>query len=219
VLCFNQLGSGYDVMWPRLLDTLIGAGIAAMVTYFILPDWQGRQLHQVMADTVQTDARYLAQIIAQYASGKRDDLPYRIARRDAHNADATLSGTLASMLREPGRHRQGSEPLLRFLTAAHRLLGHLSALGAHRQMIASPVALEAIVQAGDVTIAALDRLADALATHTPVTPFGDSAAFFKTLESHDVDDEIATLVIGQLALVLMLHDQLGELGVAMQNPD
>ena len=219
VLCFNQLGSGYDVMWPRLLDTLIGAGIAAMVTYFILPDWQGRQLHQVMADTVQTDARYLAQIIAQYASGKRDDLPYRIARRDAHNADATLSGTLASMLREPGRHRQGSEPLLRFLTAAHRLLGHLSALGAHRQMIASPVALEAVVQAGNVTIAALDRLADALATHTPVTPFGDSAAFFKTLESHDVDDEIATLVIGQLALVLMLHDQLGELGVAMQNPD
>jgi len=99
------------------------------------------------------------------------------------------------------------------------LLGHLSALGAHRQMIASPVALEAVVQAGNVTIAALDRLADALATHTPVTPFGDSAAFFKTLESHDVDDEIATLVIGQLALVLMLHDQLGELGVAMQNPD
>lgn len=219
VLCFNQLGSGYDVMWPRLLDTLIGAGIAAIVTYFILPDWQGRQLHQVMADTVQTDARYLAQVIAQYASGKRDDLPYRIARRDAHNADAALSGTLASMLREPGRHRQGSEPLLRFLTATHRLLGHLSALGAHRQMIASPVALAAVVQAGDATIAALDRLAGALATHTVATPFGDSAAFFKTLESHDVDDEIATLVIGQLALVLMLHDQLGELGAAMQNPD
>jgi len=218
VLCFNQLGNGYEVMWPRLLDTLIGAAIAAAVTYFILPDWQGRQLHQVMADTVKTDARYLAQVITQYVNGKRDDLPYRIARRDAHNADATLSGTLASMLREPGRHRQGSEPLLRFLTATHRLLGHLSALGAHRQKIVSPVALEALVKAGNVTVDALDRLAGALATQTRVTPFGDSTALFGALQSHDADDEIATLVLGQLAMILMLHDQLGELGVAMQNP-
>jgi len=218
VLCFNQLGNGYEVMWPRLLDTLIGAAIAAAGTYFILPDWQGRQLHQVMADTVKTDARYLAQVITQYVNGKRDDLPYRIARRDAHNADATLSGTLASMLREPGRHRQGSEPLLRFLTATHRLLGHLSALGAHRQKIVSPVALEALVKAGNVTVDALDRLAGALATQTRVTPFGDSTALFGALQSHDADDEIATLVLGQLAMILMLHDQLGELGVAMQNP-
>jgi YccS/YhfK family integral membrane protein len=215
VLCFNQLGNGYEVMWPRLLDTLIGAGIAAMVTYFILPDWQGRQLHHVMADTVRTDARYLAQVIAQYASGKRDDLPYRIARRDAHNADATLSGTLASMLREPGRHRQGSMPLLRFLTAAHTLLGHLSALGAHRQPIASPPALHSVTQAGLVTIQALDRLADALATRTLPAPFSDTTGLFSPLDVNDPGDETATLVMGQLALMLGLSDQLGELGGAM----
>ena len=215
VLCFNQLGNGYEVMWPRLLDTLLGAGIAAMVTYFILPDWQGRQLHQVMADTIRTDARYLAQVIAQYTSGKRDDLPYRIARRDAHNADASLSGMLASMLREPDRHRQGSVPLLRFLTAAHTLLGHLSALGAHRQPIASPPVLQAVVQAGEVTVQALDRLADALASGTRIAPFGDSTALFKPMDTADRDDEIASLIIGQLALILALHDQLGELGSAM----
>jgi len=215
VLCFNQLGNGYEVMWPRLLDTLVGAGIAAMVTYFILPDWQGRQLHQVLADTIQTDARYLTQVLSQYASGKRDDLPYRIARRDAHNADAAIGGLLASMLREPDRHRQNSEPLLRFLNASHRLLGHLSTLGAHRQTIASAAALRTVMQAGDVTTQALDRLANALASNTPASPLGDSARPFEAPDADGAEDEIATLVLGQLALVLTLHDELGELGGAL----
>ncbi len=30
-------------------------------------------------------------MLEQYASGKRDDLPYRIARRDMHNADAAVT--------------------------------------------------------------------------------------------------------------------------------
>jgi len=215
LLCFNQLGSGYEVMWPRLLDTLIGAAIAALVTYFILPDWQGRQLHQVIADTVKTDARYLTQVLAQYASGKRDDLAYRIARRDAHNADAALGGMLASMLREPDRHRQDSEPLLRFLTASHRLLGHLSTLGAHRRTIASASALQVVTHAGDITTQALERLADALAGNARATPFGDTHRLFEALEADGAEDDIATLVVGQLALVLALHDELAELGVAL----
>jgi len=215
LLCFNQLGSGYEVMWPRLLDTLIGAAIAALVTYFILPDWQGRQLHHVIADTIKTDARYLTQVLAQYASGKRDDLAYRIARRDAHNADAALGGMLASMLREPDRHRQDSEPLLRFLTASHRLLGHLSTLGAHRRAITAAHALQMVMQAGDIATQALDRLADALASNTPATPFGDSHRLFEALDADGAEDDIATLVVGQLALVLALHDELAELGVAL----
>ncbi len=216
VLCFNQFGSGYEVMWPRLLDTLIGAMIAALATYFILPDWQRRQLDQVLADTMRTDARYLAQVIAQYANGKRDDLPYRIARRDAHNADATLSGVLSNMLREPDRHRQGSEPLLRFLTAAHGVLGHLSTLGAHRQLIASRTGAQAVEGAGNATVAALDRLADALTGNVPWVTLDEKAEPIAMLGAPDIDDELATLVLGQLALLMTLHERLSELGMAIR---
>jgi uncharacterized membrane protein YccC len=154
-------------------------------------------------------------VLAQYASGKRDDLPYRVARRDAHNADAALGGMLASMLREPDRHRQDSEPLLHFLTASHRLLGHLSTLGAHRRRIASPAALQAVTQAGEATIEALDRLAAALAGNSPAPPFGDSGRLFDALDRQTADDEVASLVVGQLALMLALHDELAQLGAAL----
>jgi len=207
VLCFNQAGNGYEVMWPRLLDTLIGAAIAALSIYLVLPDWQGRQLDQVLSNTLRNDARYLQQIIAQYVHGKRDDLPYRIARREAHNADAALSGMLANMLREPDRQQRGNEDLLRFLTLAHTMLGHISALGAHRQAIASTQARDTVTLAGNLIVTKLEHLADALLANTATAP--DSEAEQSMMpHAEGAQDETARLVLGQLGLILVLRDRL-----------
>ncbi|RDS81018.1 YccS family putative transporter [Dyella psychrodurans] len=208
VLCFNQVGNGYEVMWPRLLDTLIGAAIAALSIYLILPDWQGRQLDQVLANTVRTDAHYLQQVIAQYIHGKRDDLTYRIARRDAHNADAALSGLLANMLREPGRQRRGNEDLLRFLTIAHTMLGHISALGAHRETIGNSHARDTVTLAGNLAVTKLEHLADALATNTATSQPDGEAEQSMAPPSDGLENEAARLILGQLALILAHRDRL-----------
>nr|WP_199044657.1 YccS family putative transporter [Dyella sp. ASV24] len=210
VLCFNQVGSGYDAMLPRLLDTLIGTAIAALAMRWVWPDWQGRRFDEVLADMVRTDARYLEQIIRQYASGRRDDLDYRIARRDAHNANAALSAVLANMLREPGRHQRGTETLLRFLSAAHLLLGQLSALGVNRAAIASPTASEAVAKAGKTTVDALAQLGDALANGLAAQDTTDAATLLEPLTAH-TDDETARLVLGQLLQILVQRDRLAEL--------
>jgi YccS/YhfK family integral membrane protein len=210
VLCFNQVGSGYDAMLPRLLDTLIGTAIAALAMRWVWPDWQGRRFDEVLADMVRTDARYLEQIIRQYASGRRDDLDYRIARRDAHNANAALSAVLANMLREPGRHQRGTETLLRFLSAAHLLLGQLSALGVNRAAIASPTASEAVAKAGKTTVDALAQLGDALANGLAAQDTTDAASLLEPLTAH-IDDETARLVLGQLLQILVQRDRLAEL--------
>jgi YccS/YhfK family integral membrane protein len=207
VLCFSQAGNGYDVMWPRLLDTLIGAAIAALAIYLVLPDWQGRQLDQVLSNTLRNDARYLQQVIAQYVHGKRDDLPYRIARREAHNADAALSGMLANMLREPGRQQHGNENLLRFLTIAHTMLGHISALGAHRQAIDNAQVRDTVTLAGNLVVTKLEHLADALLAHAPA-PSEIEAEQSMMPAADGVTDETARLVLGQLALILALRDRL-----------
>ncbi|HTV84436.1 MAG TPA: YccS family putative transporter [Dyella sp.] len=208
VLCFNQAGNGYEVMWPRLLDTLIGAAIAALSIYLVMPDWQGRRLDHVLANTMHTDARYLQQIIAQYMQGKRDDLTYRIARRDAHNADAALSGLLANMLREPGRQRRGNEDLLRFLTIAHTMLGHISALGAHRQTIGDLHARDAVTLAGNLTVTKLQQLADALAANSAASPTDNDAEQSMAPAANGVESETARLILGQLALILAHRDRL-----------
>jgi uncharacterized membrane protein YccC len=134
VLCsFNQVGDGYDLIWPRLFDTLVGVLIAGLAVLWILPDWQGRRLYRQAATSLVSQRRYLEEIIQQYATGKQDDLAYRLARRNAHNADAALSTLLTNMLHEPRRYQgHDVDDAMRFLALSHTLLGYLSALGAHR---------------------------------------------------------------------------------------
>ncbi|WP_341662696.1 YccS family putative transporter [Vibrio sp.] len=135
LFCFHQHGDGYAVVLPRLTDTLVGCALAVFSVTFILPDWQSKRLHKVMAEAIQANREYLAQIIGQYRIGKKDSLTYRIARRDAHNHDAKLNNAISSMLIEPGRYRTAVDESFRFLTLSHALLSYSSALGAHRTRI------------------------------------------------------------------------------------
>lgn len=216
LLCFNQLGSGYALIWPRLLDTLLGCALAVTAVAFILPDWQGRRLHQVMARALDFTATYLTEILSQYHSGKRDDLPYRIARRDAHNADAELSSTLTSMLGEPGRYRLAPDAAYRFLCASHTLLGYVSALGAHREKIAV-WQHEAAIRHQELRIhASLTAIAAALAARGRVVPLDDEANLPSSEQPHPLllPDDIAGAerrVMRQLALIDTLLTELLEL--------
>jgi uncharacterized membrane protein YccC len=38
LFCFNQVGDGYGVFLPRLLDTLLGSLIAGLAVFLFLPD-------------------------------------------------------------------------------------------------------------------------------------------------------------------------------------
>lgn len=83
LFCFNQIGDGYGLFLPRLFDTLVGSLIAILAVFLFLPDWQGRRLNKALANTLACASVYLRQIMQQYAHGKRDDLAYRLARRNA----------------------------------------------------------------------------------------------------------------------------------------
>ncbi|KAG0743046.1 hypothetical protein G6F24_016351 [Rhizopus arrhizus] len=123
--CCNLIGDGFVLIVPRMVDTVLGCAIAAAAAFLILPDWQGRQLHLVLARVLDTAARYLDSVLGQYRSGMRDDLAYRIARRDMPNADAALSTALSNMLREPGPVRRNLDAGFHFLALSNTLLGHL----------------------------------------------------------------------------------------------
>jgi len=132
LLAFNQVGNGFDLILPRLLDTLIGALIAGLTVWLVLPNWQSRQLPKLAANLLRSQAAYLREIARQYQSGKREHLDYRLARRNAHNADAALSGALSEVFNEPAYLRRHGAAGMRFMVQAHTLLNYLSALGAHR---------------------------------------------------------------------------------------
>ncbi|MFT0474954.1 YccS family putative transporter [Pseudomonas antarctica] len=204
LFCFNQVGDGYGLFLPRLFDTLIGSLIAGLAVFLFLPDWQGRRLNKVLANTLTCNSIYLRQIMQQYAAGKSDDLAYRLARRNAHNADAALSTTLANMLMEPGHFRKEADVGFRFLVLSHTLLSYLSGLGAHREtQLPAEVREHLIDGAGNSLAASIDEIATGLANKQPVAIQSDAEeALAAELEQMPEEiDEGQRLVQTQLALI------------------
>ncbi|MBC2689269.1 MULTISPECIES: YccS family putative transporter [Pseudomonas] len=204
LFCFNQVGDGYGLFLPRLFDTLLGSLIAGLAVFLFLPDWQGRRLNKVLANTLTCNSIYLRQIMQQYAAGKRDDLAYRLARRNAHNADAALSTTLANMLMEPGHFRKEADVGFRFLVLSHTLLSYLSGLGAHRETQLPDEVREHLIEGAGVSLAAsIDEIAQGLASKLPIAIHSDAEeALAAELEQMpDEIDEGQRLVQSQLALI------------------
>jgi YccS/YhfK family integral membrane protein len=203
LFCFNQIGDGYGLFIPRLVDTLLGSLIAGLAVLLILPDWQGRRLNRLLANTLSCNSRYLQQIIQQYASGKRDDLAYRLARRNAHNADATLSTTLGNMLMEPGHFRKEADIGFRFLVLSHTLLSYLSGLGAHRGETSLSGSDHPLLSSAKQLAASLEEIADCLHEERPVAIHSDAEEQLASeLEQlgENLDDQ-QRLLQTQLALI------------------
>lgn len=212
LLCFNQLGSGYALILPRLIDTILGSLIAAAAIAFILPDWQGLRFHLAMGKTLSCSGRYLKEVLNQYRAGKDDHLPYRVARRDAHNADAELSLTLASMLGEPDQYRVTPEASFRFLCASHTLLAYISALGAHREKIPVWQRGELVDAACEQASRALAALATAFEARRPIRV--EELGLQPMPELDDIPSDTATQerrIIRQLALITHLLPELAAL--------
>ena len=210
LFCFNQIGDGYGLFIPRLVDTLLGSLIAGLAVFLILPDWQGRRLNRMLATTLSCNSNYLRQIIQQYASGKRDDLAYRLARRNAHNADASLSTTLGNMLMEPGHFRKQADLGLRFLALSHTLLSYLSGLGAHRGEVLLSDSQSPLLHSDERLARSLDDIAEDLLAERPVSVHSDAEEqLAQQLEQLPEDaDDAQRLVQTQLALICR---QLGSL--------
>ncbi|MFC0227930.1 YccS family putative transporter [Serratia aquatilis] len=142
LLCFNLLGEGFEVAAPRVYDTLLGCAIAWAAVSFIWPDWQFRQLPDIVRKTLNANCRYLDAIMVQYHQGKDNGLPYRIARRDAHNCDGELASVISNMSVDPKADKTIQEAAFRLLCLNHILLSYISALGAHRERLKNSAVLD-----------------------------------------------------------------------------
>ncbi|MFA6872046.1 MAG: FUSC family membrane protein [Bacteroidaceae bacterium] len=134
VLAASELSTfaGQDVLFPRIIDTLIGSFLAYGVTRLLWPDWQYKRLPSLLKEAIQANSDYFAQIVLQWKEKATDDLSYRTTRRKAHLTDNALTTARRSIQVEPRKEQNSVEKAITMTYLNHALLSHLSALGAHR---------------------------------------------------------------------------------------
>lgn len=124
---------GADALPWRLLDTLIGCGIAWWAVSMLWPDWRYLSLQRTAGQALASHAGYLKNIARQLQSGGHcDDAAYRTERRRAHESAAQLSSTLSDMSGEPQKYAAHLPGGFALLKTVYALNAYISALGAYR---------------------------------------------------------------------------------------
>ena len=124
-----------DAIPRRIIDTLIGGGIAWAAVTYLWPDWRYLTLTNTARAAIRSDAAYLRHILGQLQHGGGDDLAYRSIRRQTHEQAALLGSTVSDINSEPHKYAAQQETAFRLLNHNYSLIGYISALGAYRSQI------------------------------------------------------------------------------------
>lgn len=202
-----MLGEGFEVALPRIIDTLIGCGIAWLAVVFIWPDWRFRRLSAVAERTLNANCRYLDAILVQYHQGKDNRLDYRIARRDAHNGDAELASVVSSLSVENKSDQALRDAAFRLLCLNHSFLSYVSALGAHREKLDNDAMLQLL---DDAVCYVDDVLHIEIVDEAKAQRMMDSLAV--RIQNYDADaDTKEPLVLQQVGLLVALLPEITRL--------
>lgn len=130
ITLFNiQLNQGIEVMGPRMLHTIIGSALAYLSVRFILPDWQYRNLSQLLSNALESNQKYFEAIYSEDI----DSETYNQLRQSAHQADNALTAAWQSIRVEPRRAKQFQSQAFRLTYLNHTILSYISAFGAHNK--------------------------------------------------------------------------------------
>lgn len=189
----------YNFIAPeRLIDTMIGCGLAWIAARYILPDWRYYNIPKTYDKVAQQNSEYLAQISAQYHLGRSDNLTYLTARARASEADSELSSLFSSLSAAKQHDEKSLELIFNNLCLNNTFLGYLSALGAHREKIED-----------EEVLALLDRTTQFIITTLKTKQFDQPyySALKREilkLQHHEncTQSPVATILLQQLMLLL-----------------
>jgi uncharacterized membrane protein YccC len=107
----------------RIFDTLIGALLAWLFS-FLLPSWEWRKVPRLVTGLAETDAKYALLALKR----RRNDQAFRLARKRAHDAAATLSAAVRRLVDEPQADRATLVVLNDLLSANYLLASDLASM-------------------------------------------------------------------------------------------
>lgn len=130
LIMFSFIGHNDDmlIVQERILDTFIGAGIAALASYFILPTWESEQIRKMMGDMILRNTMYLKSVVNYKTSDLSTQVGYRVARKEMYVSTSNLGSAFQRMLNEPKRKRQYVNEANKFILLNNLFASHVATL-------------------------------------------------------------------------------------------
>ena len=119
------------VIQYRVIDTAMGAGLAALANAFLWPTREAKTIKQTLADSLIANREYLKAIESHYETKEEIALPYKMARKKAFLATAALNAGVQRLLQEPKKEDQLTGNLYELAVLNHAFLGGLASIGTY----------------------------------------------------------------------------------------
>lgn len=129
LILFSFLGENTStIAQERIIDTLIGAAIASLGSYFLFPNWDSHQLKKMMAEMVLSNAKYLHKALERRPIDAISTSEYRLARKAMYVAQANLSSTFQRMISEPKDRQQSTSTTHKYVVLSHMISSYIASI-------------------------------------------------------------------------------------------
>lgn len=120
-----------NVIQFRIVDTLIGAGLAALGNLILWPKWESQNVNNVIAGSISANLNYLEEIDKYYHDKKSLPVSYKLARKKAFLEMGELSGAFQRMTQEPKSRQKQLSLIYEIVGLNHTFLSALASLGTY----------------------------------------------------------------------------------------
>lgn len=215
-----------EVIQYRILDTLLGAGLAFLGNYLLWPSWEILNLNNYLIKSIEANRNYLKEIALFYNQKGEVTIAYKLSRKQAFIEIGNLMASFQRMKQEPKSKQKQMAKMYKLVVNNHTLLSSAASLGTYVQLHKTTEASKAFNIVADTVIQNLN-LAIALLkgektnfslSHDEKTRLDLSFSELKNIRSQELKDsnitdhdfqlkmEEAQLVIDQLILLINLSE-------------
>lgn len=121
----------FDVIKFRVMDTVIGTGLAIAGNLMLWPAWEVQSMQKTLLDIIQANKRYFEQMVIYYI--EKGDVPseYKIARKQAFLKLSNLNSAFQRMTQEPKSQQENLGKFYELVELNHAFLASLASIGTY----------------------------------------------------------------------------------------
>ena len=118
-----------EVIQFRVIDTFIGAVIAVVANYSLLPSWEVFNLKQVLIKALKKNKTYLQATQDLYKDPGSNTLAYNVARKEAFLAISQLNAAFQRLSQDPKSKQKEFQLIYEMVTLHQTLISAIASIG------------------------------------------------------------------------------------------
>ena len=119
----------FEVIQYRVLDTIIGAAIAVVANYLLLPSWEANNLKKILLNALKMNKNYLLATQELYQAPTASRLSYNLRRKEAFLAISNLNASFQRLTQDPKSKQKEFQLIYEIVTLNQTMISAIASIG------------------------------------------------------------------------------------------